>query len=247
MLDLKSDDDGVRRSAWQALCEGPGAFSPENQKESSAARVQRKCWGSRGQDGWQERGGKDLAGPVDQIEVFAIHSQCSEERLTLTLSAQERQHQRSTRYSSALESIESRERGGENGCRKLTAGIQEEPKGWDPPPGPGGSPREREAQGCAGSPLQPMQRGGSLTHSATRFSWKKSNRSAHPRREPYRIRPEQQHEGCRHGRAAALGPPPGLNGIPTLPTAAPRNQVTHPTWDCMRKVNRDHLRSQPWA
>lgn len=143
MLDLKSDNDGVRRSAWQALCEGPGAFSPENQKESSAARAQRKCWGRRGQEGWRERGGKDLAGPVDQIEVFAIHSQCSEERLTLTLSAQERQHQRSTRYSSALESIESRERGGENGCRKLTAGIQEEPKGWDPPPGPGGSPRER--------------------------------------------------------------------------------------------------------
>ena len=147
MLDLKSDDDGVRRSAWQALCEGPGAFSPENQKESSAARVQRKCWGSRGQEGWRERGGKDLAGPLDQIEVFAIHSQCSEERLTLTLSARERQHQRSTRYSSALESIESREHGGENGCRKLTAGIQEEPKGWDPQPGPEEPPSLQEAPG----------------------------------------------------------------------------------------------------
>lgn len=72
--------------------------------------------------------------------MFAIHSQCSEERLTLKLSAQERQHQRSIRSGVYREQ---RAWWGENGCRKLTAGIQEEPKWWDPPPGPGGSPRER--------------------------------------------------------------------------------------------------------
>lgn len=62
----------------QGVCEGPEAFSPENQKKASAARVQRK-WRSGGWGGVcdkaGERGdGRILQGLVRQVEVFVCNS-----------------------------------------------------------------------------------------------------------------------------------------------------------------------------
>ena len=69
---------GLWGSAQQGMCEGPEAFSPENQKKASAARFQRK-WGSGDWGGVCNKAGERgewriLQGLVSQVEVFVCNS-----------------------------------------------------------------------------------------------------------------------------------------------------------------------------